>query len=258
MPDERFDNLTKLVSRSTSRRGLLKGAAAAALGGVAMRLRGSGDAAARARIKMACARLGQPCNTIPGTPGNKICCPHLACDSDLTCCKPTNATCVDDGDCCADDVCRPNPSGVGNRCLPPGLVGAECVEDTDCMGGLACEVTTGQCGEICGNTTCRPDQNCDAYTLTCIGDPGAPCLDGSECASGLCDTDAMTCICITEYSLCSSDLQCCSGLVCAPDWVAGIPSNTYCIECFANAAACFDNRQCCSGVCDVYTSTCLG
>jgi hypothetical protein len=78
--DKSFDQLTKLVSRSTSRRGLLKGAAAAALSGVAMRLRGGNDAEARARVRMACARLGQPCDTVAGTPGNMICCPGLACD----------------------------------------------------------------------------------------------------------------------------------------------------------------------------------
>src|SRR4051794_19103278 len=107
MTDDRFDRLTKLVSRSTSRRGLLKGAAAVALSGVVARVRGGvgNDAEARARIKMACARLGQPCSTVKGTPGSLICCPHLVCDSDHTCCTPENGSCLMDSDCCGEDVC---------------------------------------------------------------------------------------------------------------------------------------------------------
>jgi hypothetical protein len=251
MPDDRFDDLTKLVSKSTSRRGLLKGAAAAALGGVAMRLRGSGDAAARARVKMACARLGQPCGTGPGTPGDHICCPDLTCGADAVCCKDTNAPCVTDADCCADaDVCRPNPNGLGNRCLEPGLVGAKCIEDTDCAGGLACELESGLCGEVCGDVTCLADQTCDPYTLTCVGNSGAPCLDDSECASGNCDPYTLTCLdCTAEYTLCLSDAECCGDLVCAPNLPSGSISNTYCVECLADGLGCIDARQCCTGVC---------
>jgi hypothetical protein len=226
MPDDRFDILTKLVSKSTSRRGLLKGAAAAALGGVAMRLRGSGDAAARARVSMACARLGQPCATGTGTPGNMICCPHLICGDDAVCCKGANETCLDDGDCCADNVCRPNPTGLGNRCLPPGDVGAECVEDFDCLEGLVCEVQTSTCAALCGEFICPPDYVCDPYTLTC------------------------TAICLPEGSDCESIEDCCLGLVCAPNTQLGGPTETYCVECLPITSGCFDDRQCCSGACN--------
>jgi hypothetical protein len=213
MPDDRFDDLTKLVSKSTSRRGLLKGAAAVALGGIAARVRGNGggSAEARARVSMACARLGQPCATGAGTPGNMICCPNLICGDGAVCCKDTNETCVDDGDCCADNVCRPNPTGLGNRCLPPGDVGAECLEDEDCLSGLACETTTGTCGVVCGTEVCTPDQTCDSYTLTCVVGPGAPCLVGSDCSTGFCDPYTLTCLdCIPNGSPCFLG-ACCSG-----------------------------------------------
>jgi hypothetical protein len=161
---------------------------------------------------MACARLGQPCATGVGTPGDHICCPDLTCGIDAVCCKDTNETCVADSDCCADNICRPNPTGLGNRCLPPGLVGAECIDDSDCASGLACEVESGQCGEICGLVTCLADQTCDPYTLACVGDPGAPCLDGSDCASGLCDSYTLTCVdCLADGVTCSTGLDCCSG-----------------------------------------------
>src|SRR4051812_34941538 len=67
MTDDRFDALTKQLTAASSRRGVLKGGLALALGGIAPRLRG-GNAAARARIRMACAREGQPCASAPGTP----------------------------------------------------------------------------------------------------------------------------------------------------------------------------------------------
>jgi hypothetical protein len=168
MTDDRFDRLTKLVSTSTTRRGLLKGAAAVALSGVVARVRGAGrqDADARARINMACARLGQPCSTVAHTPGSLVCCPHLACDAtEHVCCTPSNGSCLADSDCCGEDVCRPNPTGVGNRCLPPGLVGAECVEDLDCAGTLVCDLSVN----------------------LCLVATGGPCVADSDCASGVCD-----------------------------------------------------------------------
>ena len=169
MTDERFDDLTRRMATTTSRRSVLKGVMATALSGVALRLRGgSNDAEARARVRMACARLGQACATGTGTPGNMLCCPQLTCGSDAVCCKDTNYTCVNNDDCCGDNTCRPNPSGLGNRCLPPGDLGAECQEDPDCAGVLACETTTGMCGVICGDTICQPSQTCDSYTLSCI------------------------------------------------------------------------------------------
>jgi hypothetical protein len=160
MADERFDHVTKLVSTSTTRRGLFKGVAAVALAGLVARVRGSGEAAARARVKMACARLGQPCHTVAGTPGNQVCCPHLVCDTDLTCCTPAGESCVDDADCCGDGavVCRPNPAGLGGRCLAPGELGAACLSDSDCA-----------------STTC------DGYTATCVA---GPCYAGVDPETG--------------------------------------------------------------------------
>ena len=74
MTDERFDNLTRVLGKATSRRSVFKGLVAAAVGGVLTR-GGSKDADARARVRMACARLGQPCASGTGTPANQVCCP---------------------------------------------------------------------------------------------------------------------------------------------------------------------------------------
>jgi hypothetical protein len=206
MTNERFDQLTKSLSKTASRRTVFKGVMAAAVGGMLARFRGGDSAAARARVRMACARLGQPCATGTGTPGNMICCPDLTCGVDAVCCKDTNQTCLSNDDCCGDNTCRPNPSGLGNRCLPPGDVGAECIEDLDCLGTLGCDAYTGTCENICDGVTCTEGQTCcgDAYTLSsiCCGGPNETC-----------DGQLGACVSCAEYGdPCSSDSECCDNL----------------------------------------------
>src|SRR4029079_18863240 len=82
MNNERFDQLTKTLSKTASRRTVFKGMVAAAVGGACTRLRGGDSAAARARVRMACARLGQPCATGTGTRGNMLCCPDVTCGAE--------------------------------------------------------------------------------------------------------------------------------------------------------------------------------
>jgi hypothetical protein len=229
MTDERFDDLTKRVSTSTTRRGLLKGAAALALSGLATRLRG-GEAAARARVRMACARLGQPCSTVKGTTGSLICCPHLACDSDHICCMPHNSSCLADDECCGDDICRPNPTGLGNRCLPPGVLGAACIEATDCAAGLTCEPTTS----------------------TCLGTLGYPCAVAADCAANLrCDPYTQTCVaCVPADAACALNSECCSNIC---NDVTGLCEAT----CLAVGATCGEDNDCCWGACNWFGSVCL-
>ena len=219
MTDKRFDDLTRSLATLTTRRTILKGVVASALGGAVLRWRTDAhDVEARARVKMACARLGQACDSAPHAPGNLVCCPHLACDADLTCCKPTNESCADDGDCCAGDVCRPNPRGIGDRCLPPGDLGAECVEDDDCAGSLICAESTGAC-LIADGDPCVDDRDCasglcDEYSGSCVGDclaDGLGCAESSDCCSGFCDPYTLTCLATAEDGApCFEDAQCAS------------------------------------------------
>jgi hypothetical protein len=205
MTNERFDQLTKTLSRTASRRTVFKGMVAAAIGGVMARVRGNGDAEARARVRMACARLGQPCDTVVGTPGNMICCPGLTC-GDFVCCKPEGDACAQDSDCCSGDVCRPSEGKVGMHCLPLGLLGELCVDDTDCAGGLGCDAYSGTCENICDGQTCAEGQTCcgDAYTLSSV------CCGGENEA---CDQQLGACVGCAEYGdACSSDSECCDNL----------------------------------------------
>jgi hypothetical protein len=250
MTDERFDQITRTLGKATSRRTIFKGLVAAAVGGVLAKA-GGGDAEARARIKMACARLGQPCSTVAHTGGSLVCCPHLACDTDHTCCTPTNVSCLDDGDCCTGDVCRPNPTGLGARCLPPGDVGAECLEDEDCMAGLTCDPYSGICsggnGSECTiDDDCATGFFCDPYTLTCVPggtEPnGTPCASSAACASGSCCPPEGVCKPPANASAaCVVDDDCCGTDVCL---------GSVCFSCANPGQFCFNNIECCSGTCN--------
>jgi hypothetical protein len=136
-----FDELAKRLGSATSRRGMLKGALALAVGGVAARLRGSQAAAATAR--QACGRLSQTCGA-----GLPACCPGMTCDAGV-CHKLDNQSCYADDDCSGLSTCRPNPHGLGMRCLPPAGLGESCTDDSDCGAQLAC--AKGVCSPAIGN-----------------------------------------------------------------------------------------------------------
>jgi hypothetical protein len=141
-----------------------------------------------------------------------ICCPGLACDmngEELTCCTPEGESCIDNTACCAGNVCRPNPKGIGNVCLPPGDVGAECLEDADCASGV-CDGYSGTCfGDGCGGV-------CDAYIgpILC----GADSRTNSYCAGypipdGVCGCAAAN-SCGDTLSCCDTSADCGAGELC--------------------------------------------
>jgi hypothetical protein len=152
MTEDRFDALTKQITTAASRRGLLKGALALALGGVATRVSGTGRAEARARIKMACAREGQYCDPAQAALGRVVCCPGLVCNENTELCAPEGRTCAPG---MPAESC--GPGGVPSSCGPEGF----CGQVTDVDGGCACIERT--CGE-----------------------PPQSCTTGADCQSGLC------------------------------------------------------------------------
>ncbi len=92
------------------------------------------------------------------------------------------------------------------HCLPLGLLGELCINDTDCAGGLGCDTYTGTCENVCNGETCTLGQTCcgDPYTLS------------SVCCGGLneaCDQQLPACVSCAEYDEpCNSDTDCCDNL----------------------------------------------
>jgi hypothetical protein len=164
MTDDRFDDLTRRLETASSRRGVLKGVTALALGGLATRLRGSGTAEARARIKMACARRGQECSTAADAPGSLRCCPGNVCNAPD---GETSGTCVSDDALCAPgelaEVCS---ELIVSSC---GAVENNCAQVTSADGGCACVTRT--CGPLC-------DSDADCGEGLCISAPGC-CYPGA-------------------------------------------------------------------------------
>ena len=82
MNSSRFDNLTKALATSTSRRQALKAIVATIIGGL-LGLDGIGTASAK------CHGAGHPCDE------NSTCCSHLCC----------NGVCCDSGQICQNGAC---------------------------------------------------------------------------------------------------------------------------------------------------------
>ena len=143
MEPSRFDELTKALATSTSRRQALKTIAATTLGGL-LGLGGIGTAFAKPK----CHRAGTGCDTNSQCCSGLYCangekstpCPALpACNSGSPC--PQGQTCQN-GQCVADP-CKNVLCGVNEMC-----VGGNCVPKDPCAG-----VTCGA-GEVCSNGTC--------------------------------------------------------------------------------------------------------
>lgn len=241
--DDRFDELTKTLGKTASRRTVVKGVLAAALGGLLARA--GSDNAEAFRGRRGCGRVGQDCGgTNPG------CCVGLTCGDDDLCCVADNQPCIEDSDCCAGDVCRPY-GAFSYRCQAPGLVGEQCAEDLDCAGGIAC--TAGVCCNADGDT-CVADADCcsgacDPYSGTCLLSTGVPCSDDAACASGVCDSYTGACSegCLADGALCGNDFDCCSN--------ACDPYTGTCL--LDNGALCLVDEECASDFCDPYSGACL-
>ena len=243
--ERRFDDLTKVLGRHASRRTVFKAVIAATLGSVLPRFAARDEAAdAAGNIRPACLRTGQSCS-LHDNPAHTPCCSGV-CDPVTQQCRLTqNSSCLDDPDCVSGTVCRPNPAGLGARCLPPGGLGAKCAEHDDCASGF-CDPYTHTCTNHCtGNTgACSANAQCcsgicDALSHTCIAHLlplGAACAANEDCATGICRGG--TCqVAGVAGQVCDENADCASGYLCAG---AG-PSC-----CAALGTTCVSNGDCCN------------
>ena len=175
MDAHRFDDVTRTFAGGASRRGLLKGIAAAfaaaALGRAAI------DNAAAAcppgsvssRGRCLCKRTGRP-------PVNGVCpCPsgQITCPDGIGC---REGNCCADADCpadqaCFDNGCAPISPELGEDCATATCrAGLLCVEDRCvCPGTLSTDISSDpfNCG-ACGNR-CHFNETCVEGVCACVG-----------------------------------------------------------------------------------------
>ncbi|MCC6315512.1 MAG: hypothetical protein IT337_16050 [Thermomicrobiales bacterium] len=162
MDPERFDGWAERLAHAVSRRGALRGLAAATTGlltacfaGLDAEAKKKKKGKGKHKRKKVCAKAGQPC-----TP-RKTCCGKTAC---------RNGRCG----------CGPNQKACQNRCIAK----AACCADTDCGGGV-CQ-TNGQCACPEGRQNCAGvcvDTNVNADHC---GGCGAVCKATEQCRAGEC------------------------------------------------------------------------
>ena len=230
MDAERFDALTRRLGRGASRRSVLKGLAAGALGVLG------------ARRWPATAQTGAGCPTTGGSAGATFC--GQPCT--------TEADCGGYFDAC--EYCDLNAPSGGEPGTCASLCGAcgYCASGTcwnNCPACFLCDHTTGVCEggcgecEVCDDTVglpgyvwgqcvpaaCPPGQGCDPVSGACAPGAapcrtaGAACTADLECCGGLvCDLASQTCAapgggpCAGEGESCASSEECCGTQICSP------------------------------------------
>jgi len=240
MDDQRFDNLSRIIARSTTRRTTVKGIAAVIGGGVFASVFGVRAQRAGAQEP---GQPGDPCGEgVECVTGNcsaavdGVCyCedpaePWRGCDCDTG----TEAPCGGGSLICCATGDEPGGAGIctssSTGCNPTGECtadpGGECASDTDCCTGtcsdegvcfcsdpdrpwIGCPCTTGT-EDPCGGELCCPTGS----------EPGGPGVCTSTMAG--CETPGE---CTAEDDACSSSDECCDELICLDSGVCGIPTD---------------------------------
>lgn len=228
MDDQRFDRISRVIASSTSRRGALKGIAAALGGGALVSVFGVRAERAAAQGNVApggdC-ESGEECTTGLCSPGGVCYCedparPLIGCgcdpatqgscgDNTLVCCEG------DGGGVCVSGSVGCDPTGCSAN---PGQI---CTDDDDCCTGFcadggvcACEDPSrpwigcpcdpgsgGGCGggsEVCcatdgGGVCTSASVGCNP-TGGCTSDPGDECATDDDCCTGTCMSGVCACL----------------------------------------------------------------
>jgi hypothetical protein len=160
MDDLSFDELTKSLSQTTSRRQALKLVAGAFGGAILAMVPGAALAIAPGR----CRNNGSPCR-------QAIECCSSYCDpiSEQCACTPGSIVCPSSGDCVPG--CQPsevfNPDTCECQCV--GFEGTPCVQNSDCCSGFHCE-QLGKGGQrVCTSGECVNPPACQTTFNCCPG-----------------------------------------------------------------------------------------
>ncbi|GEM_PF-2583424 len=247
---ERFDDLTRAVGASPSRRRVLKMFGAAAIGAVgAVVLRPfQGNAvtcpAGSAICGQGCCPKGGSCTDA----ASSCCCPKGTTPCGPSCCQ-TGVACVDAdrGLCGCPAKTTPCGSGAGLTCCAagqacsPGCPNASSFGTaTACVSGLPCIAPGASCAA--GSTCCGAGNSCInniCQSSTCGAFNGS-CANDSDCCSGFCTPLGLpTCSGLPPGRTCTNNNQC-----------AG--DHPFCVNgvcCLGMASSCTSNSDCCGGIC---------
>jgi hypothetical protein len=247
MDGSRFDDLTRRVAGTASRRRVLAGLAASVLG---VFIGGNGEVSA-ARPPRSLRRTRR-CGGSSTTPCSDGCCAAGFMCVDDAGCAPNDAVPCNGGYCtagqlCGADgqclICSNRTDSCGGEC-GPCPAGAECREDADCASGL------------CTRGVCEGEAACLEW--------GSMCTQHDECCTGLCraiNAGGLACEqCGGEGAACGNYVYCCPGYECdinssSPTFLTCLSTPTYCTmppgACQTSEDCCQHQRQsvCLEGIC---------
>ena len=277
MDGNRFDNLSRALTRGLTRRGAIKTLAGALLGGSAIAAVDEADAAA-------CKGIGASCSA------SARCCQRLTCDAvGKRClgletargCGSSDALCRT-GFVCRANMCVIAPRTIGQTCQLRGAKnrrgadGLVCSDQT-CLGLLTATGCDGDNALCDGDLVCRIDTCLPIGELDDTCDEDGDCENGLVCTSGACAPDCTPSCgdavcgddgCGGSCGTCDGSETCESG-ECRCDGVACVQGATCCTDtckdltsdgdnCGACGTACTDGQRCasstCVGICYGYNS----
>jgi hypothetical protein len=255
----RFDAIARSLAASGSRRRLIGGLIAGAVGAVGLR---GADAAACRGAGSVCREHANCCSTLCGdknATGRRVCvCPETqvacggACGDPATAFQSDPANCGACGTRCPRTRCQVATCAQGSCGLAPdpAAVGLGCDDGDPCTTGDACTVqgacagTPVDCSRLDGQCTrgvCNPQTGgCEAQNINegqaC--DDGNPCTQTDTCQTGACTGGAT--------------VDCDDGNPCTEDFCD--PTTGQCVHVEKN---CDDNIDCTDDFCDTLTGQCV-
>ena len=261
MDGQRFDDVARLIGTGASRRRVIKGIFAGALGlGGVSALRPGASAGGCILTGQSCVDNGDAC-----CDGSSVCAgvPRM-CYSTTSCVGETGGCNTDTGpDCCSGMECVAT-DGFNGSCVACGQASDGCTTDDDCCGDLFC--AGGTCGDMI--PSCEDDGDCPGGYICCDSGDGLYCIANECCGPDdpiHCDnetefcTDEKICVLLEGRDECQEDSDCfeingeseiapiCCGGVCAQ------------IECCTDDedpnARCGEGTSCFEGYCDPFCTS---